>query len=116
MHDSWCCPGMQGTVLLDMSMQPQAVWRFEAVLVLLSGFWPPRGLVSGAWPPGSASPGQPRWAPVNSTHLLTHAWHACPTMGVKPLILLLYTGEKWKPARQQAPETGPHSCASRKLQ
>ena len=44
-----------------MSMQPQAVWRFEAVLVLLSGFWPPRGLVSGCWPPGSASPEQTGW-------------------------------------------------------
>ena len=45
-----------------MSMQPQAVWHFEAVLVLLSGLWPPRGLVSGCWPPGSASPEQAGWA------------------------------------------------------
>ena len=60
-------PDPQGTVLLDMSMQPQAVWRFEAVLVLLSGFWPPRGLVSGCWPPGGASPEQPRWALVRCT-------------------------------------------------
>lgn len=38
-----------------MSMHPRAVWRFEAVLVLLSGHWPPRGLLSGCWPPASAS-------------------------------------------------------------
>lgn len=41
----------QGTVLLDVSLRPSAVWQFEAVMVLLSGFWPPRGLVSGSWPP-----------------------------------------------------------------
>lgn len=51
----------QGTVLLDMAMQPRAVWRFEAVLVLLSGHWPPRGLVSGCWPPGAPGPELARW-------------------------------------------------------
>ena len=51
-----CMCGLQGTVLLDMAMQPRAVWRFEAVLVLLSGHWPPRGLVSGCWPPGAPGP------------------------------------------------------------
>ena len=30
---------------------PCAVWRFEALLVLLAGHWPPRGLLSGTWPP-----------------------------------------------------------------
>ena len=54
-------------MLLDMSMQPQAVWRFEAVLVLLSGFWPPRGLVSGCWPPGNGSPEQPGWVLMTPT-------------------------------------------------
>ena len=42
---------LQGTVLLDAALRPRAVWQFEAVMVLLSGFWPPRGLLSGSWPP-----------------------------------------------------------------
>jgi hypothetical protein len=49
---------VQGTVLLGMGIQPKAVWRFEAVMVLLSGHWPPRGLLSGSWPPRSAALGQ----------------------------------------------------------
>lgn len=49
---------MQGTVLLDAEWRPRTVWRFEAVLVLLGGNWPPRGLLSGRWPPaGCSSPG-----------------------------------------------------------
>ena len=53
---------LQGTVLLDMAMQPRAVCgRFEAMLVLLSGHWPPRGLVSGCWPPGAPGPELARW-------------------------------------------------------
>lgn len=47
---------VQGTVLLGKEVQPVAVWRFEAVMVLLSGHWPPRGLLSGCWPPCSSSP------------------------------------------------------------
>jgi hypothetical protein len=38
-------------VLLDPVLNPGAVWQFEAIMVLLSGFWPARGLLSGAWPP-----------------------------------------------------------------
>jgi hypothetical protein len=41
------CVLAQGAVLLDAAMQPRTVWEFEAVMVLLSGHWPPRGLVSG---------------------------------------------------------------------
>jgi len=47
-------------VLLDAAWRPRTVWRFEAVLVLLGGAWPPRGLLSGRWPPagcGSAGAG-----------------------------------------------------------
>ncbi|CAL8463448.1 g2982 [Coccomyxa elongata] len=49
----------KGTVLLGMGLQPRAVWRFEAVMVLVSGHWPPRGLLSGCWPPRSTSPTDP---------------------------------------------------------
>jgi len=51
--------GVQGTVLLGKEVAPRAVWRFEAVMVLSSGHWPPRGLLSGCWPPRSASPTDP---------------------------------------------------------
>ena len=45
-------------MLLDAEWRPRTVWRFEAVLVLLGGNWPPRGLLSGRWPPaGCSSPG-----------------------------------------------------------
>ena len=45
-------------MLLDAEWHPRTVWRFEAVLVLLGGNWPPRGLLSGRWPPaGCSSPG-----------------------------------------------------------
>lgn len=39
---------LQGTVLLDPVLQPRACTEFEAVLVLLGGHWPARGLLSGA--------------------------------------------------------------------
>ena len=48
---------VQGTVLLDAAFKPKAVWQFEAVMVLLSGFWPARGLLSGDWPPLGDSDG-----------------------------------------------------------
>ena len=44
-------------MLLDKGLDPVAVWQFEAVMVLLSGFWPPRGLLSGGWPPLGDSDG-----------------------------------------------------------
>ena len=48
-----CSPpnSRKGAVLLDAASRPQTSWRFEAVLVLLGGHWPPRGLLSGHWPP-----------------------------------------------------------------
>ncbi|KAK9815416.1 hypothetical protein WJX72_003287 [[Myrmecia] bisecta] len=54
---AWACSppnSRKGAVLLDLAMQPRTVWQFEAVLVLLSGHWPPRGLLSGRWPPETA--------------------------------------------------------------
>ena len=42
-------------VLLASALNPQTVWEFSAILVLLSGHWPPRGLLSGCWPPGLSS-------------------------------------------------------------
>jgi hypothetical protein len=59
MAGDYMCLCVQGTVLLGKGLQPQAVWRFEAVMVLVSGHWPPRGLLSGCWPPRSASPTDP---------------------------------------------------------
>lgn len=41
----------KGAVLLDCGAAPRTSWEFEAVLVLLGGHWPPRGLLSGCWPP-----------------------------------------------------------------
>lgn len=46
----------QGAVLLDAAMQPRTVWEFEAVMVLLSGHWPPRGLLSGVFLPERSRP------------------------------------------------------------
>ncbi len=37
-------------MLLSPSLQPQAASQFEAVLVLLGGHWPARGLLSGGGP------------------------------------------------------------------
>ena len=34
-------------MLLDASMAPRTAWQLEAVMVLLNGHWPPRGLISG---------------------------------------------------------------------
>lgn len=44
-------PAVQGMVLLASALQPRTTREFTALLVLLSGHWPPRGLVSGCWPP-----------------------------------------------------------------
>ena len=63
---------MQGTVLLDAAWHPRTVWRFEAVLVLFGGRWPPRGLLSGRWPPAGCgsrggSPGASLYPDPGST-------------------------------------------------
>ncbi len=46
----------KGMVLLDIAMHTRTVWQFEAVIVLLNGHWPPRGLLSGRWPPKPDTP------------------------------------------------------------
>ena len=46
----------KGMVLLDASMHSRTVWEFQAVIVLLNGHWPPRGLLSGRWPPKPNTP------------------------------------------------------------
>lgn len=46
----------KGMVLLDTAMHTRTVWQFEAVIVLLNGHWPPRGLLSGKWPPKPDTP------------------------------------------------------------
>lgn len=42
----------KGGVLLAAAAAPHTYWEFEALLVLLGGHWPARGLLSGCWPPG----------------------------------------------------------------
>ena len=51
---SQVCVIVQGMVLLASTLNPQTVWEFTALLVLLSGHWPPRGLISGCWPPSTS--------------------------------------------------------------
>lgn len=46
----------KGMVLLDAAMHTRTVWEFQAVVVLLNGHWPPRGLLSGRWPPNPHTP------------------------------------------------------------
>lgn len=46
----------KGMVLLDAAMHTRTAWQFQAVIVLLNGHWPPRGLLSGRWPPKSNTP------------------------------------------------------------
>lgn len=46
----------KGMVLLDAAMHTRTVWQFQAVIVLLNGHWPPRGLLSGRWPPKPNTP------------------------------------------------------------
>lgn len=41
----------KGMVLLDPAMHTRTSWEVEAVMVLLNGHWPARGLLSGRWPP-----------------------------------------------------------------
>eukprot|EP00198_Chlamydomonas_reinhardtii_P007126 XP_001696462.1 GTP binding protein [Chlamydomonas reinhardtii] len=48
---SLAAPARKGAVLLEPALQPRTSWSFEAVLILLGGHWPPRGLLSGRWPP-----------------------------------------------------------------
>lgn len=61
-------PGSRkGAVLLDASLlwAPGAGtrWEFEAVVVLLGGRWPARGLLSGRWPPLQDDPHNPAHNP-----------------------------------------------------
>ena len=46
---------VQGLYLLHPGMQPQACWQLTAVLALMAGHWPARGLLSGKWPMLAAS-------------------------------------------------------------
>jgi hypothetical protein len=41
----------KGAVLLGAAAAAKTYWEFEALLVLLGGHWPARGLLSGCWPP-----------------------------------------------------------------
>eukprot|EP00879_Flechtneria_rotunda_P009954 GHRR01010410.1.p1 GENE.GHRR01010410.1~~GHRR01010410.1.p1 ORF type:complete len:1136 (+),score=513.58 GHRR01010410.1:867-4274(+) len=41
----------KGAVLLHSAAAPHTYWEFEALLVLLGGHWPARGLLSSCWPP-----------------------------------------------------------------
>lgn len=59
----------KGAVLLDPSLQPHASTQFEAVLVLLGGQWPARGLLSGRYPPdeGQADAPEPCLVPAGGS-------------------------------------------------
>ena len=46
----------KGMVLLDMATHTRTTWEFEAIIVLLNGHWPARGLLSGRWPPNPQTP------------------------------------------------------------
>ena len=77
----------KGMVLLDVQTNTCTVWEFEAVIVLLNGHWPPRGLLSGRWPPKPDTPDtvlstsmsdcplgedvDPAWPASLQTHLAT---------------------------------------------
>ncbi|KAL4451725.1 hypothetical protein ABPG75_007387 [Micractinium tetrahymenae] len=57
----------KGSVLLDPSLEPQACTEFEAVLVLLGGHWPARGLLSGCYPPeGECDEPDPHLSPAGT--------------------------------------------------
>lgn len=47
----------KGAVLLDLSSEAVTFWQFDTILILLGGYWPPRGLLTGLWPPGDATTG-----------------------------------------------------------
>lgn len=67
LHPACSSPNARkGAVLLDCCMQPRTSWAFEAVMVLLGGHWPPRGLLSGRWPPeeGEAEEGPAAGLPL----------------------------------------------------
>ena len=42
---------LEGTALLSEEADSEAHGCFEAILYLVGGQWPPRGLISGKWPP-----------------------------------------------------------------
>lgn len=46
----------KGMVLLDVATHTRTSWEFEAIIVLLNGHWPARGLLSGRWPPHPQTP------------------------------------------------------------
>lgn len=42
---------LEGSVLLDLNTDTTMYKAIEAVVILIGGHWPPRGLLSGKWPP-----------------------------------------------------------------
>ena len=74
---------IQGAVLMDAGAEPRVTWEFEALLVLLSGHWPARGLLSGHWPPLDLPDGPTPKVQVplasSSPHLLLSTLRFCNT-------------------------------------
>lgn len=62
----------KGVVLLDPATHTCTTWEFQAVIVLLNGHWPARGLLSGRWPP------HPQPHPQTPDTVLSHSLPESP--------------------------------------
>ncbi|KAK9868437.1 hypothetical protein WJX84_008279 [Apatococcus fuscideae] len=82
-------PPRKGAVLIDADAEPRVAWEFEAILVLLSGHWPARGLLSGHGPPSTGLMVPLLWGPGTMIAAVTALEGAAGMINLEPCGLLV---------------------------